>query len=242
VKKVHVWKFALGIILIPLGLLVMALSMVTVYSDAKVVEYAGGENQPWGKPKSSQISAKYTKGDYLIVYFIPNAMWTEVGFDSNDYFENFQTVYVDIICPDGNITSFAVMLQYDEPSKFYGVRVKAAIKTCNSIVVINSSSIQDPPDKIKKYFSGEDSIPCEEIGGIVQRDGNYTAIISGPYTDKGGATDPPSYLGLLKRRLERPYFYLLPVGGGVTVAGSALIIYSLKIRKKVIRKPKVLRR
>lgn len=235
---VRVWTLASGMILIFVGLLLLSLANITVYGKPIVVNYAGGsESESWARPKSWQISANFTAGDYIIVYFIPDSRWQEIGFDTNDYFESFQTLFIDIIPPKGNETSFAVMLQYDPVKQFYGIRVKAVIKVGEGLTVINSSRGQEPAWIIQQYFSGEGSAPVEEIGGIAQDNGNYTAVLSGPF---GGPTaiepQPPVYLSISKRALEHPYAYFIFIGAPVTVSGVTLIIWSRK-RKGRFKRP-----
>ncbi len=175
-----------------------------------------------------QISAHYNAGEYIHVYCVPAANWTNGSWDTDDQVTvNHRHIWFEIVDPYGKITEYNTAWTNQNPStgEDLGVLAMAMIWVTNQSGAITTGN------------------PQPFIGGIAQVDGNYTVRIPDPLNnfDPGlyqPDPPPPYYLGLRKDYTVTTYpmGYLLPVGMFIGAAGGVISIQSARSKNSTKHK------
>lgn len=222
-------------ILLLFGLISIVASNASRYYEGEpiIVKDAGR-----GNPEAWEVSASFKKGDYIIADYRVHWTWTEPPYEIIGYGDlevPIKIVGLDIISPEGNRTSFMHVLAVD-PEKAHASFAKTVLSSGGGLIVNNVSDVAGvPADFINETFGGQ---PVEELGGIAQYDGTYKLVIQPPFPpptpiegEEVGPPEPPSWLALCKKPLERPLAFLLPVGAPVAILGFALVVLGNKSKK-----------
>lgn len=175
-----------------------------------------------------QISAHYNAGEYIHVYCVPAANWTNGSWDQDDQVTvNHRHIWFEIVDPYGTITEYNVAWTNQNPQtgETLSVLSMAMIWVTNQSGAITTGN------------------PQPFIGGIAQVDGNYTVRIPDPLNNFDPALyipnpPPPYYLGLTKDYtvVSYPMGYLLPVGMFIGAAGGVISIQSARSKKNTKHK------
>ncbi len=228
--------FASGIVLLLLGVFALGLS-ATANFDYPVI-LANADVSRGGA--AWEVSAPFSKGDYLVADFRIHPGWANQPYEFSEYFQgvNFKIIWLEVYPPDGgNFTRFAAALAIDrERLQPVGYLAITLLDRGTGLTVNNVSEVGGLPAWVINQTIG--GLPIEElpspwaVGGIAKQDGIYTLRIAGPYPppilDPGEHIQPPDYVALGVRPLNRPFLILLPVGGALIVAAVVLVVWSRK--------------
>ena len=221
------WVFAIGVILLVSGLISLAASNSSRYGRMIIIEFAGRNV----KPDSWEVSANFSKGDYICADFRPAGGWGEPPYDFSSYFPgvSFKAVFLDIVPPEGNRTRFSSFLMFDPGTQsFGGFLAKTVIDHGSGLDVNNVSEAGGvSADVIRKTIGGD---AVEDFGGIALYDGTYRLLIYRPIPSEPDVREP-SYTALCERPFEYPLAFLLPVGAPVAVIGLGLTVWAVKSKK-----------
>lgn len=227
-SSLKIWVFAFGVILLSAGLISLAASNSSRYSRMVIIEFAGREL----KPTSWDVSANFSKGDYIVADFRTAGNWGDAPYEpENPYFPgvNYKTLFLDVFPPEGNQTTFCAVITFDLSTQaFTGFLAKTVMIQGTGLAVNNLSEVGGVSADIIRKTLGGDAV--EDLGGIAQYDGSYRLVVYPPIPSMPDV-DEPSYIALCERSLEYPLAFLLPVGAPVTVIGLGLTVWGAKSKK-----------
>lgn len=237
--SLRVWVFACGVILLLFGLVSLAASNASNYREGEpvIVEYIGRDKTPgW------EVSANFTKGDYIVADYRLHWTWKDppyelIGVAPEEV--SIKLISLDIFSPEGNHTMFVHVLAIETKGETpnHASLAKTVVDSGGGVIVNNVSNVAGVPAHfINETIGGQ---PVEELGGIAPCDGTYRLVIHEPYppaipSDPSAAAagaEPPTWLALCRKTLERPLAFLLPVGAPVTVLGVVLVVWGKKSKQ-----------
>jgi hypothetical protein len=216
---------AFGIILLILGYALI------IWGASFKVKIVTGSRIADSKINSFKVSGNFSAGSRLVLDLAPGKMWwvwfePYIGLSNWPLQQDAALVEITIIDPHKgktNITLYYVKVQTAaEPrGQFFG-----------GVMESNDGGLEMEEEYIiaekngTKYYNYKNKF-C----AITKFNGNYTAVITNQY--EGYFIDPPSKFTLTEEKLreERPYFYLVPVGGATFTSGIILIYMSTKSSK-----------
>jgi len=225
--------FALGVFLVLLGSVFFIVSSISRYGKAEVIVKAGvfllGSNPvdnstveiPRIDNSTWELSANFSKGDYLLVRINPSYTWApppeeEPGaYEMSDLYPGLllRFAMLELYPPDGNKTVIEIVLAKAPNQQSLAMVDLKLIKNSDGLEIENSSN-----GLVELHGT-------EFIGGITQFDGEYTVKVL-PYiyppTSPDWETKPPAWFSLHKSTRESPFFWLLPVGCASTLSGLGL--------------------
>lgn len=164
------------------------------------------------------ISCYLEQGDNVTVEFNEHYNWTNGAFDiADDGSTLVMYVFIDIVDPYGNTTTFVVELAVMES----GSGLVRRLFSWNKYVLKNGT--------IDWHSMLDDEGRLEAVGGIIPFNGEYTAKVTvGPDRE----TEPPSFLGffhdVMETKTQYPNSYFLPTGAAMVVIGSTMSFFGLK--------------
>ena len=178
---------------------------------------------------SFEVSGNFSAGSRLVLDLAPGKEWW-IWFEPSSGLSNWPLqqdaalVEITIIDPHKgktNITLYFVKVQTAaEPrGQFFG-----------GVVESNGGGLEMEEEYIiaekngTKYYNYKDNNYKNKFSAITKFNGNYTAVITNQY--EGYFIGPPSKFTMIEEKLreERPYFYLIPVGGVAFTSGIILIM------------------
>ena len=166
----------------------------------------------------ARLSAEFKVGEVMSVVVEPNISrigWGNVFLRSR----NPKPVIINITGPSGKVASFKVFL--------IGYPEEASPEGIIPVGVFNYTLVQGSGD-IEVRFNRRTNTP-EEAGGIVKRNGVFTAIVEPPAV---WALIPPGDVIMYALHYVKtyPYRILLPVGGILLFSGALMVFKAGKHR------------
>jgi hypothetical protein len=214
-------KMVLGLILLLCGLPVtlwMAGFRTKVSSSIAAVAEADEQQMETGDWK---VSGFFTTGERLIFDIKDGKNWVMEATDpdpsSPTKFDSLQ-IGMSIIDPKGGKTNFTItFLTVNSPTA-----VMPSLSFFGGNLTSNDGGLTMEPENI--WVANNRSVYYRQIGGIVNYDGTYTAVV-----DEGSApSTPPMYLKLEEQAVstKSPYLSIVPIGVAIMVSGIALLVWS----------------
>jgi hypothetical protein len=193
-----------------IGFIISALS-ITMEINFKEIVLDSKEN-------ICEISGYFNDGEKIIVKFWPSDKWRDMlmepATDEIPYPHSF--AYFNIVGPLEETAIFEVTI----------VRLETnTIPYVFQIILLEAGSLT-----VSTYGNNR----TDEIGGIVNFSGNYTAVFDGIFPPSSSPQDAmPQSLSLYKGIPEKsyPHIYLIPVGITAFIFGFALLLRSRKITR-----------
>jgi hypothetical protein len=227
------WAVGIGIILLILAAIMLA-SYKTTFATPAVTQGPANMTQNLS-PSAWDRTGNFTKGDVIMVEFLPNSFWAQDpgAFDEIDAGNGtiLAVLYVDINItdPENTMSQYELWLTYDQTSNTFSVYNATALsfgEEINSTVLLPNGF-----NFTYTFYAG-----TAELSGTY-----YANVTSAGWPDdyRPNGTYVPSALELFYARtafqVSQPYTNLLYVGYVTSAAGVMFLAYGLIRAKRKAR-------
>lgn len=182
------------------------------------------------------VSGLFTTGERLIFNIKDGAGWGWYATDPNPGSPStFESLYIDmsIIDPKGGKTNFMIVFEVAASE----TAITPLLSFFGGNLTHNDGGLTMEPKYVwaannqSVYYNYQEE-GIGGIGGIVNYDGTYTAVV-----DKNWTSTPPKYLKLYEQGVsyKSPYLFVVPIGVAIMVSGIALSVWAWRHPKHRIK-------